>query len=692
MHKTCSIRNAAGGSTLCQRFITAFLALVLAVGLMPHASLAWADDDTFSVALTVVDTTDSENPVVKNVKVDGLTSDNTVADLLSKAGFTSGDQAASAADPSVYFNSNGSPYFNGKGYDSVTGNYWATMFNGDSANWAKAILTAKLEANGHYQYIYTDASTFSYASADGTFPVQLTVVDTTDSANGVLANVKVDGMTSEDTVADLLEKAGFTKVATAAETEGNDKAYAESGGSPVFRGNKTTQNEDGTWTYWVTMFNGDSANYASAQTASKLVFGGHYQYIYTNDSTYAYGYTVSNLVSVSDVTDPLASADPTPDPDPTPTPDPTPDPVVSNTYNAESAQTLLANLTKRFSIDGADASISNNTVNAAIALNSLGLSSNIDSAAILANLNKQASEMTAGRMGKFIMALTAAGIDCTKVDDNGSERNLVSEMESLETSGSVSVYDAVWILPVYQYGSYAQSAGMSESELVSTILDSADDAGLFGNAQYGCDTQTTAQGILALLPYRDSAADVDAALTKAVETVLSYENPDGGFGYSASSTDSNLDATATIVCALEALGYDTATGKELTTESDSTPLGYLIANADSALDGYLNASAYDEPQTSAAVLLALAAHKGAQDSGEAYSVYTLNKANGSKTDDTAKNSASSSGKSSSTSAKTGDAPVYPAVLAAVALGALATGLGAQRRMRAAKSSSLHMNR
>ena len=265
-------------------------------------------------------------------------------------------------------------------------------------------------------------------------------------------------------------------------------------------------------------------------------------------------------------------------------------------------------------------------------------------------------------------------------------------MESLETSGSVSVYDAVWILPVYQYGSYAQSAGMSESELVSTILDSADDAGLFGNAQYGCDTQTTAQGILALLPYRDSSADVDAALIKAVETVLSYENPDGGFGYSASSTDSNLDATATIVCALEALGYDTASGKELTTESGSTPLGYLVAKADSALDGYLDASAYDEPQTSAAVLLALAAHKGAQDSGEAYSVYTLNKVNDSKTDDAPKAPTPSSGKSSSTSAKTGDAPVYPAVFAAVALGALATGLGAQRRMRAAKPSSQHVNR
>ncbi len=684
-----SIRNAAGACSLCQRLIAAFLSLVLVLGLMPHANIAWAADETFSAALTVIDTTDSENPVVKNVKVDGLTSDDTVADLLGKAGFTVGDQAASAADPSVYFDSNNAPYFLGKGYDGTTGCYWVSMFNGDSENWAKSLLTSKLEANGHYQYIYTDATTFSYASDDGTFPVQLTVVDTTDPSSGVLANVKVDGMTSDSTVADLFEKAGFSKVSTVEETVDNDKVYAEIWGSPVFRGNKTIENADGTWTYWATMFNGDSTDYASAQTSAKLISGGHYQYIYTNASTYAYAYPVSNLVCVSTVADPLGSTDPTPEPEPTPDPAPAPDPTPSNTYNDESAQILLTNLAKRFSSDGADSSISNNTVNAAVALNSLGLASDIDAAAVLENLNKQSSEMTAGRMGKFIMALTAAGIDCTKVDDNGTERNLISEMEALEASGTVSSYDAVWILPVYHYGSYTQSAGMTTSELIATILGSADDEGLFGNVKYGCDTQTTAQAILALLPYRESNVDVDAALTKAAKALLSYENADGGFGYSAAYKDSNLDATATIVCALEALGYDTATGEDMTTGSGSTPLGYLVAKADEGLDGFLDASAYDEPQTSAAVLLALAAHKGAQDSGAAYSVYTLHKADVSV--DESKDATSSSSKSS-TSTKTGDATVYPGVLAALALGALATGLGASRRLRAAKRSSERASR
>lgn len=92
--------------------------------------------------------------------------------------------------------------------------------------------------------------------------------------------------------------------------------------------------------------------------------------------------------------------------------------------------------------------------------------------------------MTAGRMGKCIMALTAAGIDCTKVHDNGTVRNLVAEKEALEKPESMSVYDTVCILPVYQYGSYKQGdSAMAPSALIDLILANVDDEGLFGSAQ-----------------------------------------------------------------------------------------------------------------------------------------------------------------------------------------------------------------
>ena len=619
-------------ATLAQKAIALLMALVLCMGLTPHA--AWAEEtgkggeqaDTFSVALTVVDTTDAENGVLANVKVDGMTADDTVADLLAKAGFSkAADVAATEGNDRAYADSYGSPVFRGnKTSQGADGNwtFWATMYNGDSNAYASAQLKSKLQANGHYQYIYGSASTFAYDEDSSSFPVQLTVVDTTDAENGVLANVKVDGMTADDTVADLLAKAGFSKAADVAATEGNDRAYADSYGSPVFRGNKTSQGADGNWTFWATMYNGDSNAYASAQLKSKLQARGHYQYIFGSASTFAYTNVIPNLISAA-VTDPLAGSTVNPVPTPEPTPNPTPEPAAINKYDAAKAETLIANLSARFLSNGKDHAIGNNTFYAAIALNSLGKGAFIDADAILANLNKD-DAMTAGRMGKYIMALTAAGIDCTKVNDNGTMRNLVAEMEVLEKTESMSVYDAVCILPVYQYGSYKQGdSAMAPSALIDLILANADDKGLFGSLAYGCDTQTTAQAILALLPYQSVRSDVEAAIKKAESALLSMENEDGSFAYSAQYSGANLDATANVIAALEALGYNCASDSRLTTSNGSTPLGYLTSVADENLAGYLDASNYDESATSAVVLMAFAAHEGARQADGAYSVYTL---------------------------------------------------------------------
>ena len=295
----------------------------------------------------------------------------------------------------------------------------------------------------------------------------------------------------------------------------------------------------------------------------------------------------------------------------------------SNKYDAAKAETLIANLSARFAINGKDHAIDNNTFYAAIALNSLGKGASIDAAAILANLNKD-DLMTAGRMGKYIMALTAAGIDCTKVNDNGTVRNLVAEMEALEKPESMSVYDAVCILSVYQYGSYKQGdSAMAPSALIDLILANVDDEVLFGSLTYGCDTQTIAQAILALLPYQSFHSGAAAVIKKAESALLSMENEGGSFAYSAQYREANLDATANVVAALEALGYNCASDSRLTTSNGSTPLGYLTSVADKDLMGCLDASSYNESATSAVVLMAFAAHEGARQADGAYSVYTF---------------------------------------------------------------------
>ena len=338
----------------------------------------------------------------------------------------------------------------------------------------------------------------------------------------------------------------------------------------------------------------------------------------------------------------------------------------SNKYDAAKAETLIANLSARFAINGKDHAIDNNTFYAAIALNSLGKGASIDAAAILANLNKD-DLMTAGRMGKYIMALTAAGIDCTKVNDNGTVRNLVAEMEALEKPESMSVYDAVCILPVYQYGSCKQGdSAMAPSALIDLILANADDKGLFGSLTYGCDTQTTAQAILALLPYQSFHSGAAAAIKKAESALLSMENEDGSFAYSAQYREANLDATANVVAALEALGY-------------------LTSVADKDLTGYLDASSYNESATSAVVLMAFAAHEGARQADGAYSVYTFKQVT---KDDSNSGSNQDSGSNSDSDAKplaqTGD-DAATAAAAAIALCALASGAVAVRHVRRSRT-------
>lgn len=295
----------------------------------------------------------------------------------------------------------------------------------------------------------------------------------------------------------------------------------------------------------------------------------------------------------------------------------------SNKYDAAKAETLIANLSARFAINGKDHAIDNNTFYAAIALNSFGKGASIDAAAILANLNKD-DLMTAGRMGKYIMAFTAAGIDCTKVNDNGTVRNLVAEMEALEKPESMSVCDAVCILPVYQYGSYKQaippwrrppsSISFSPTQTTRACSDPLRMAAI---------RRLLAQAILALLPYQSFHSGAAAAIKKAESALLSMDNEDGSFAYSAQYREANLDATANVVAALEALGYNCASDSRLTTSNGSTPLGYLTSVADKDLTGYLDSSSYNESATSAVVLMAFAAHEGARQADGAYSVYTF---------------------------------------------------------------------
>ena len=359
-------------------------------------------------------------------------------------------------------------------------------------------------------------------------------------------------------------------------------------------------------------------------------------------------------------------------------------------------KTLRDNLADRFvasstraNDDGdLDKNLANNRYDAAIALNALGRGGEIDVPAVLKKMdagNVDEKATTAGRMAKYITILTNAGVDCTAVNDNGTTRNLVQEMEALEQGAAVSVYDAVFILPVYGYDGYEPGTKALSVDSLAKAITNAQDAtsGLMGSGGY-YDTQTTAQAILALLPYKGDST-IAHSIESAVKGIEALQLPDGGFAYKTGDTSSNIEATADSVAALSALGKD-ANGEELKSSTGATPVSYLLDQADETLDGYTKNSSYDEQLTSSTVLLALTAYTSAMDAAANMNVMTVHEVTPAADNDEASGSDSSdavpaSDGSASTMPQTGDA--FPVALVAVLLAAGVAGGVARAKARRA---------
>lgn len=245
----------------------------------------------------------------------------------------------------------------------------------------------------------------------------------------------------------------------------NPYGYGEYLASVMMPDDTVVSDPTGAASYWANFKNGSYASGAACQAGDKLAAGDAFQFAFT-DLVVNRAPSADEWAVLKGKAEGVAPSKPGQSGS---TNQGKPSTANSNKYDAAKAETLIANLSARFAINGKDHAIDNNTFYAAIALNSFGKGASIDAAAILANLNKD-DLMTAGRMGKYIMALTAAGIGCTKVNDNGAVRNLVAEMEALEKPESMSVYDAVCILPVYQYGSYKQGdSAMAPSALTTSF-------------------------------------------------------------------------------------------------------------------------------------------------------------------------------------------------------------------------------
>ena len=607
-----------------QRLLAIVMALVLAMGLMPHA--AWADDaksdgHTIDASLILVHGIDYNGPKVLVNKHYTLVKGATVADLF-QAAKDAGDikdyKFGYSYIDSVTLN-DGTVLSNKADRSSSWSNYKNGVYdeNGSVCKKGDAV-----SAGDALEFAYADAVAYGNPTADQWNALAKTAEDSKglDSSKPAATLTLVRGIGYSGPVVLLNKKYNVAEGATvadlfqAAKDAGDIKDYKFGYSyidSVTLNDGTVLSNKADRSSSWSNYKNGVyDENGSVCKKGDAVSAGDALEFAYADAVAYGNPTTEqwNKLAGKATVVKPATAA--------------------ASKYDAATAQSLIANLSARYARGGKDASISNDTVRAAIALNALGLGASIDADAIVSNMENykswdgKSTVIPAGTLGKYIMALTAAGIDCTSVKlSDGKAHNLVSEMEQKVDASALDVYSAVWILAVYHYGSYTAGADapMTEGDLIQLIASNANAEGLIMG-----DTQTTAQAIQALQPYAATNATAKSAIDAAVAGLRSYQNGDGGFGYSSysvSSLESNIDATADIVCALTALGYDCA--KDFATANGSTPLSFLESKADADLCGYLSSSNYNEAMTSAGVLAAFVAQ--ANSNGGAYNIYTLNK-------------------------------------------------------------------
>ena len=145
------------------------------------------------------------------------------------------------------------------------------------------------------------------------------------------------------------------------------------------------------------MFDGDSANYASAQLTSKLQENGRYQYIYTSDATFAYDEEIPQL-AIYTVNDPLAGAI-----KPDPKPEPEPDEPANDAIAVDSAayNTLFGTIASSYAGTSEEWK--------ALELAAAGRVSSVDVATLVANAKAANGSPETTNLQRFILALTAVG-------------------------------------------------------------------------------------------------------------------------------------------------------------------------------------------------------------------------------------------------------------------------------------------
>lgn len=226
----------------------------------------------------------------------------------------------------------------------------------------------------------------------------------------------------------------------------------------------------------------------------------------------------------------------------------------------------------------------------------------------------QSAAATDTSYDKAILALTANGVDVTKLYPVNSNTPL-NAIELLNKTGkSTSAWSAPYTLAAYNQANFAGTDGY-EKQLVNALLDAQ---GADGSWNEWGTTDTTANVLMGLAFYA-SDSRVKAAIDKGV-SYLETQLGDGGV-YSDAFSGPNVNSTAMVIIGLTAVGVDPEKDERFIKNGMSVVEGLMsFALADNTGFGFTDNVRYNDTATEQAfrALIALAQYKA---TGKAFNVY-----------------------------------------------------------------------
>jgi len=150
---------------------------------------------------------------------------------------------------------------------------------------------------------------------------------------------------------------------------------------------------------------------------------------------------------------------------------------------------------------------------------------------------------------KAVLSLTFCGFDA----DSDKYSKLITKLSTYENIFSIGVFGGINTLNAYDCNKYdvAENSMNSRKRLVESILVYQNSDGGFSiNISGESDIDTTAMAITALSTYREQP-EVQTSIDRAIEFLLANQTENGGFGY---KQNENCESLATVIIALNSIG------------------------------------------------------------------------------------------------------------------------------------------